>query len=182
MDFNRAFALLIKNFQKKEIDFALIGGFALHAAGYTRTTQDIDFIIAREKLAEVKKVLKALGYSLLFESEEVATFEDKKGDLGRVDFILAHRKYATAMLLRAKYKDILNGKFSLKVVIPEDLIGLKVQSSSNDPSRFYQDMADIEGIIRANYNRLDMKLVKEYFEIFKREKDLIQILRILKHD
>ncbi|MFH1826388.1 MAG: nucleotidyltransferase [bacterium] len=180
MDFEKAFNLLLKAFQDKKIDFALIGGFALHVAGYTRATQDIDFLVLKEKLSEVKNIMKAKGYELLFESDDVVTFDCDESDLGRVDFLLAHRKYAKAMLSRARNKSILHGKFSLKVVIPEDLVGLKVQSSANDPGRFYQDMADIEAIIKANLNELNMELVREYFQIFKREAELDQLLKRVK--
>ena len=64
----------------------------------------------------------------------------------------------------------------VKIIKPEDLIELKVQSSSNDPERYHQDIADIESIIRANWGMLNMASIKEYFELFKRENELKQIL------
>jgi hypothetical protein len=37
-------------------DFTLlIGGFAMHAWGYSRTTQDIDFLVTREDMPKVKE-------------------------------------------------------------------------------------------------------------------------------
>jgi hypothetical protein len=180
MNFESVFRLLIENFQKNKINFAVIGGFALHVAGYTRATKDIDFLVAKEAIPKIKTLMLSYGYELLHESEDVSNFLGKMRELGKVDFLHAHRKYARAMLAKAEEKEILEGKFKVKVVKPEDLIGLKVQSSSNDPSRFHQDMADIEAVIGANYKTMDMDLIKEYFDLFDRGKELKEILKKLK--
>jgi hypothetical protein len=177
MDFNAVFTLLIGDFQREEIDFAIIGAFALHAAGCMRATRDIDFLVAKEDMPKVKRMMLSYGYELLHESQDVSNFLGKMAELGKVDFLHAHRRYAKAMLDRAQEEKILGGKFRVKVVTGEDLIGLKVQSSSNDPSRYHQDMADIESIIRANVGRLDIALIREYFSLFNREKELKEILK-----
>lgn len=83
------------------------------------------------------------------------------------------------MLQRAKQEAVFNGAFMIKVVRPEDLIGLKVQSSSNDPSRYYQDMGDIEQILKRHHQGvifLNMELVREYFKIFQREEELDDLM------
>lgn len=181
MNFEAIFELLLKSFKKENITFALIGGFALAASGYYRATQDIDFLITKEDLGKIKKIMSSYGYDLIHESEDVANFLGKMEGLGKVDFLLAHRKYSKAMLVAAKDKEILNGKFKTKIIRPEDLIGLKVQSSSNDPSRYHQDIADIEALIQANYDRLDFKVIKEYFDLFDRGKELKEILKRVKN-
>jgi hypothetical protein len=38
-------------------------------------------------------------------------------------------------------------------------------------------MADIESIIRANVGTLDIALIREYFSLFNREKELKEILK-----
>lgn len=181
MNFEAVFKLLLENFEKAKINFALIGGFALHTAGVTRTTEDIDFLVLKEDMPKVKKIMLSYGYELLYESEDVSNFLGRMGKLGKVDFLHAHRKYAKLILERAENKAILGGKFEVKVIRAEDLIGLKVQSSSNDPKRYHQDMADIEAIMRANYKNLDINLVKEYFALFNRENEIKGILERLKN-
>ncbi len=181
MNFEAVFKLLLESFEKAKVNFALIGGFALHTAGVTRTTEDIDFLVLKEDMSKVKKIMLSYGYELLYESEDVSNFLGRMGELGKIDFLHAHRKYAKLMLGRAEEKEILKGKFKIKVIKPEDLIGLKVQSSSNDPKRYHQDMADIEAVIRANYKNLDLNLLKEYFALFNREKELEEILEKLKN-
>jgi len=177
MDFLLVFKFLITTLKRHKIDFALIGGFALQAAGITRTTRDVDLVILSKDVTKIKDIMLKHGYELIHESEDVLNFAGKKFELGRVDFLLAHRKYALAMLERAKEKPVLGGRFKIKVVRIEDLIGLKLQASANDPERLRQDMADIEQLIRNNYSKLDMSLVKEYFQLFDREQDLQGIVK-----
>lgn len=180
MDFLKVFQMIIENFKSKQIDYALIGGFALNAVGISRSTQDIDFLINKKQMPEAQKILTENGYHIAFESEDVKSFIGTDSSLGRIDFILAHRKYALGMLERAFKKSILNNRYQIKVIIPEDLIGLKVQSSSNDPERYHQDMADIEKLIKLHLNQLNLSLIKEYFQIFKRSNELEEILKRLK--
>lgn len=154
-----------------------MGGFALHAAGYARSTQDIDLLVLKEDMPKVKEILFSLGYDILFESEDVSSFIGKMRELGRLDFLHAHREYTKKMLQRAQEYGILNNTLSIKVIIPEDIIGLKVQSSSNDPVRYHRDMADIEFLIRRHRKTLDLDLVEKYFSLFERQEELNQILK-----
>lgn len=181
MDFVKVFNFLLSDFKQEKIDCALIGGFGLQALGITRTTGDIDLLINRQDTQKAKKIMKRQGYRLLHESGDVLNFSGQKIDLGRVDFLLAHRKYALGMLERAKNKKVFGGKFQIKALTAEDQVGLKVQSSSNDPQRLHRDMADIEQIISDNYSRLDIGLLREYFRLFEREGELDAILKKVKH-
>ncbi|MFH0826529.1 MAG: nucleotidyl transferase AbiEii/AbiGii toxin family protein [Candidatus Omnitrophota bacterium] len=182
MNFEAVFKLLTEEFKKNNIRFALIGGFALHAAGFTRATKDIDFLVAKADMEKVKKIMESFGYELIHESEDISNFLGKMKELGKIDFLHAHRKYAKEMLERAQDKEILSGRFRIKVIKAEDLIGLKVQSSSNDPGRYHQDMADIQSLIRINYKNLDMRLIKEYFDLFERGEELKGLLEKIKDD
>ncbi len=48
------------------------------------------------------------------------------------------------MLKHAELKTIFEGEQSIPVILPEDLIGLKIQALNDDPSRTSLDMVDIE--------------------------------------
>ncbi len=180
MDFVAAFKFILKEFTQQKIDCALIGGFALQSAGVSRATGDVDMLILSEDKDKVKSILLKRGYKLIHESKDVMNFVSDDDMLGRTDFLLAHRKYALSMLERAEEKNVLNGKFKIKVIRVEDQIGLKVQSSSNDSRRFHRDMADIELLISSNYSNLDVKLLREYFGLFNRQDELEKILKKLK--
>ena len=85
------------------------------------------------------------------------------------------------MLHRAEEKPVFQGKVSIKVLKVEDQIGLKIQSSSNDPKRYHQDMADIRLLIENNYEKLDMKIMNEYFTLFNRQNELEDIKKEIKN-
>jgi hypothetical protein len=76
------------------------------------------------------------------------------------------------MLARAGLHVVLGQ--SLRVVDAADLIGLKVQASSNDPSRQRRDLADIERLLQVG--EVDLSRVREYFRLFDREKELDALL------
>ena len=58
-----------------------------------------------------------------------------------------------------------------KVVVPEDLIGLKLQALANSPDRD-QDRLDIKELLRLHRSRMDMTRVRDYFKIFGKEAEL----------
>ena len=180
MDFDSTFRFLVESFNKENINFAIIGGFAMQAYGATRATSDIDMLVVIDDKEKVKKILLEKGYGLKHESNDVMNFFGKDLKQGRLDFLIAHRKYAREMLQRAESKKVLNDKYELKTVIVEDQIGLKVQSSTNDKERYHQDLADIETLIRSNKRRLNINLVRDYFKLFKREEELDKILENVK--
>jgi hypothetical protein len=91
-----------------------------------------------------------------------------------VDFLFARRAPTRAMLARAPIRSVL-GRLDLRVVDPADLIGLKVQASSNDPRRRRLDMADIQALVERSAD-LDLDRVRSYFRLFDREKELDALL------
>jgi len=176
MDFEAVFKLILERFEKHNVRFAVIGGFALHAAGFPRATQDIDFLLHHEDTAKVKSMLSSLGYECIHESPDAANFLNRLSELGQIDFIIARRKYALAMLDRAKPYEIVKGHV-VNIVVPEDIIGLKVQALHNDPQRYAQDMADIQWLIKNHRAQLDLDLLREYFGLFNYTDQLEKILK-----
>jgi hypothetical protein len=159
-------------FDEADIDFALIGGLALAAHGAARATVDLDLLADSARADDIDSLLRARGYDCLHRTENVANYVSEVAELGRVDILFASRDYGRAMLRRAQPHDILGT--SILVVDASDLIGLKVQSSSNDASRMRRDLADIERLLRAT--DLDLDRIREYFAIFDREKELDVLL------
>jgi len=60
--------------------------------------------------------------------------------------------------------------------VPEDVIGLKLQAMCNDSSRYTSDLADIEWLMRHYWAKMDMKLIKEYFDIFSLNEEFNKII------
>ena len=76
---------------------------------------------------------------------------------------------------------MLQGSAEIYVVEPEDLIGLKIQAIANDRDRYYQDMADIQMIIKNKYEILNFNRIKEYFELFGRLNDYNKLISDIKN-
>ena len=89
---------------------------------------------------------------------------------GQVDFLLARRKYTKEMMRRALKKEVFDGEYEVKTLLPEDLIGLKIQLIYNDPkNRYLVDAPDIQRLLALHKDKMDMQLVREYFKIFGKE-------------
>jgi hypothetical protein len=157
------------------IEHALIGGLALAAHGAGRATVDLDFLADGARAADVDRILRAHGYERLLRTEDVGNYLSRDPARGRVDFLFARRAIGCAMLARAALLDVLGAP--LRVVDASDLIGLKVQASSNDPRRSRQDLADVEKLLRVA--EVDLERVREYFRLFDREKELDALLAIV---
>jgi len=176
MNFELVFKELLEKFEGQQIRYALIGGFALHVAGFTRATQDIDFLVHEGDVDKIKEIMSNMGYDLVHGSKELSNYWHPIGPLGGVDYLHAHREYTQQMLKRAKKHRILKNQ-EVPVVIPEDIIGLKVQSMANNPDRKSLDMADIEYLLREKLKDMNLDLIREYFELFERGEDLNLILK-----
>lgn len=171
MNLKEVLKILIERFQKKKIDFALSGGLALTTMGILRFTKDIDFIAPEERKDDIQKIMNDLSYEKQdFSNNEILSFWSPLKVFGQVDFLLARRKYTRAMLRRARRVPIFDGTFKVKTLLPEDLIGLKVQALANDPgNRMLIDSPDIQRILYLHKDNMDMDLIREYFKIFNKE-------------
>lgn len=172
MDLRSVLRDLQAAFLAEGIDLALIGGLALAAHGAARATVDLDFLADGARAHDVHRLLHALGYAALHRSEHVANYVSEDAARGRVDFLFARGAYGRAMLARATPHLVLGR--TLRVVDATDLIGLKVQASSNDPARRRQDMADVQKLLRTA--DVDLVRAREYFRLFDREKELDALL------
>ena len=139
------------------IPHALIGGLALACYGSTRATVDLDLLVREEHKDKVKALLLNNGFNLVYESEEVLQFSG----IGYVDILLARRPISQKILLEANT----NGPEGINFVKCEDLIGLKIQAYTNDPTRELQDKADIQFLIE-NVESMDWQRIKSYADLF----------------
>ena len=166
MDFELVLKTMISEFSRLEIRCAGIGGFALGVLGVPRQTLDLDFLVHRDDLQKLDRSLTALGYSRVFQSENVSQYRHSETAWGSVDFIHAFREISLAMLDRAKDYPAFGGKQTLRTAQPEDVIGLKVQAMSNDPERRDHEQYDIERLMGQYGNRLDWDRIQEFFDVF----------------
>lgn len=127
---------------------------------------DLDFLVHRDDLKKLDGVLTTLGYTRVFQSENVSQYRHPDAAWGSVDFIHAFRQISLAMLDRAKDYPAFGGKQSLRTAQPEDVIGLKVQAMSNDPERRPQEQNDIERLMARHGGQLDWNRIQEFYDVF----------------
>ena len=171
VDFERVLKELIRTFELERVRYAMIGGFALGALGAPRATMDLDFLIHQEDLKKAHQALLRLGYQRRFHTQNVSQYASNDSSWGSVDFIHAFRKISLGMLDRSLKKPIFAGTYSVPILQPEDVIGLKVQAMANDVARRNKEMADIEALMSLYRNRLDWARLKEYYSLFGLEKE-----------
>ena len=92
-----------------------------------------------------------------------------------MDFLHAFRPHSLAMLDRAVLLKIFGDRLLVNTLIPEDLIGLKIQAMVNDPRREQLDLWDIKELLKLHGREIDWSLIEEYFVIFDRTSLLEQL-------
>ena len=175
MDFKTVISSLLKRFGDLHVRYGLMGGFALGLWGAARATVDLDFLVRREDVEKVALITRELGYEQKFQSENVSQFVSASNLFGEVDFLHAFRQTSIEMLDRAVEKEIFDGSIRIKVLLPEDLIGLKLQAIKNDPSRKERDLADIESLVAVQKSSLDWALIESYAGILDASDLLMKI-------
>jgi hypothetical protein len=166
MNFKSILSVLIEKFNENEIRYALMGGLALGLWGVGRSTVDIDFLVDRGDLSRIDHIMQELGYECKFKSENVSQYVSPLKIYGEVDFLHAFREASLEMLVKAVEKDILEGSLKIKVLKPEDLIGLKFQAIKNNPLREQTDIEDIKALLSILGGNLDWSEIEEYAKIF----------------
>lgn len=169
MDFKRVLEKLLTGFENEGIRYALMGGFAMGLWGGSRSTVDLDFLVRKEDMEKVHRILTEIGYECHQHTENVSQYTSPLKVFGGIVFIHAFRETSLEMLQRAKIKEIFSGDLKIKTLIPEDIIGLNLQSIVNNPSREKMDISDIEMLVSIHKENLDMELLKKYFIIFQME-------------
>lgn len=156
-----------------KVPHALIGGMALSEYGYGRGTQDVDWLIPEEKIQDVLTHFQSEGFTVFHQSENVLQFTGK----AEVDFLIARRPVSRSMLENARYSESLD----LPVILPEDLIGLKIQAYSGNPTRKSKELSDIQELAERLPN-LDWEKVKFYADHFDEWPTLELIQKALKNE
>jgi hypothetical protein len=123
------------------IDCLLIGGLAVNHYGYTRNTLDVDFMIASDRLDEVRRIMRQAGFTNIDIHENVAFFS-VPGEGPRVDFLRVDA--ATMERLVAAAETVTIRGHTVRVPTLQDLLAMKVFAfSQNLARRMGKDLPDI---------------------------------------
>ena len=134
--------------ERKELAVLVIGGHAVNAYGYTRTTLDVDILVALDTFSEWRAVFESAGYRWVGQTETFARLDPPVTDLPLlpVDVMLVSSKTFSRLYAESKLLDF--GGTLLPVPKPLNLIALKLHAMRN-PERFKKgkDLPDILNLI-----------------------------------
>jgi len=159
-------------FEKEEIQYALIGAFALYGYGYVRATRDVDFLIQLEDREKVILFLEKLGFETLSRSNAFSNHLHPLA-VARVDLMYVKGKTAEELFGAARRLVIL-GCIEVPVVCPEHLIALKLFAAKSNPERKFKELADVKEIL--SRAAVDREAVRRYFDAYGLEPYTEEIL------
>ena len=161
MDFARVMKAVTQFFEGEGLAYAIIGAFGLHAYGLSRATSDLDFVTDFQAQAKLIPFLEKLGYETLHVSSGYSNHVHASSAMGRLDFVYVSGDTSRQLLGSTKRLNVLEG-ISVAVPRAEHLAAMKIQAMKNDPERTYQEMADIQFLLRLP--EIDEEEIKSYFE------------------
>ena len=132
---------------REGIPFAIVGALALHTYGYSRATNDVDLLVGRDAQDRLIAFLEKRGFETLHRSDGYSNHLHANPDLGRLDVIYVDEDTRGKMFAEAR---------------PASLAAMKIHAMKNDPSRAFQEMADIQFLMRLP--GVDRGQIREYFE------------------
>jgi hypothetical protein len=144
MDFevDRVFDVVSRCLPDAGVECLMIGGHAVNHYGYTRATQDVDFMIAADDELLVRRVMTDAGYINVSVHENVV-FYNRPGSPLRVDFLKVERPTLQGLLSGALSIQYFGGH-SVKVPQLKDLIAMKIFAlKSARAKRLDKDLPDI---------------------------------------
>ena len=154
------------------IDYALIGGMALAAHGYTRFTSDVDILTTPEGLDAIHQRLVGLGYVPAFQGARKA-LRDTTTNV-KIEFITTGEYPGDGKPKPVSFpdpKDVAVERDGYKVIALPKLIELKLASGLSAPHRM-RDLADVQDLIstldlpRDMANELDPSVRDEYLRMW----------------
>jgi Uncharacterised nucleotidyltransferase len=171
LNFSSVLDRLVVWLNAERVPFAVTGGLALHAYGYTRFTADVDLVVPRTYQDLVVRRMEAEGYETLYRSEGYSNHLHAEAELGRVDFIWVDD--GTAAKIFSSSKQVAVQNITIPVPRAEYLVAMKLQAIRNDPSRRLRDLADIQRLLRVP--GIDLDEVQDYFRRYDLLKDYDEV-------
>ena len=134
--------------EKDVFSFLVIGGHAVNAYGYSRTTLDLDFLVAVEEFPSCQALLESVGYRWVGQTASFAKLHPPETDPPSLPVDVMLVDSGTFAKIRQAARMLPFGNFTLPVPAPLHLIALKLHALRNPERRqLGKDMADILGLI-----------------------------------
>jgi hypothetical protein len=130
------------------IPYAVVGGMALVAHGYDRTTVDVDILLAAAALDQAQTSLEGVGFVRAFSGSR--SLRDTTSGV-RIEFLIAGQYPGDGKPKPVAFPDpatVSIEKDGIHYVNLPTLIELKLASGMTNPGRL-KDLADVQELIRA---------------------------------
>lgn len=132
---------------KLGIPYAVMGGMALVAHGYLRTTEDVDILVTRDGLQEIHRSVVGRGYRPVFEGSK--NVRDTRRGV-RIEFVVAGGFPGDGKPKPVAFPDperVAVEIDGIRYVSLPCLVELKLASGMTNPGRL-RDLADVQELIR----------------------------------
>jgi Nucleotidyl transferase AbiEii toxin, Type IV TA system len=166
---------------KNNLPFLLIGGYAVLAHGFMRTTGDIDFLVRKSQAAEWQKLLEGLKFAVKFSGPTFLQFDPPPGEKLPLDLMFVADENFDQMFSTAKQIEI-DGVAMMVVSLPH-LFALKCHAFKSRPHRAIKDVEDLVQLMKLNKLDLNEPTLRaivlkhggnEFYELLKRECDALR--------
>ena len=160
----------IKNLEKANIPYALVGGMAVNLHGYRRTTNDVDFLLTPEGLAEFQKRFVPKHYEAI--PRRPRRFTDRKNEV-IVDFLVTGLYPGNGQPGPIAFPDPVSVRTVMEGM---QVIDLTVLIELKLAARRHQDFADVVSLIRAHQldesfaERLHPSVRSDYIECLEEKR------------
>lgn len=139
---------LAADLEKARIDYAIIGGMALHAHGYARETTDVDVLVRPDGLEAFRTKLVGRGYLEKFQGAR-KSFKNTQTGVS-IEFLTTGEYPGDGKPKPVAFPDPARAYVSIggvRIITLPKLIELKLASGMTQPSRM-RDLADVQDLIR----------------------------------
>lgn len=145
---NDALDKLVRDLEKNDIQYAVIGAVALNQHGFQRFTSDIDILLSSDGLKKFTECLLGLGYRPAFEGAR-KKFRTSETNVP-VEFIVTGEFPGDGLPKPIAFPDPSVSIIEIdgiKTITLEKLIELKLSSGMTAPDRL-KDLADVQELIK----------------------------------
>ncbi len=145
---------------RERIPFTIVGALALHTYGYSRATNDVHLLVGADARDRLIAFFEKSGFETLHRSEGYSNHLHPDPALGRIDVIYVDQDTRDKILAEARPASLAG--VSVAMPKPEHLAAMKVHAMKNDPRRTFQELADIQFLMKLP--GVDLDQIRGYFD------------------
>lgn len=163
--------------KEPELEFLVIGAYAVAAHGYVRATFDVDFVVRRSQRDKWFDRALSAGMDCLGKSDVFAQFTVSDAEIDGFDLMFVDDKTYDTMVEHAVLRTF--GEVEAPVPSLNHLLALKLHAVKSAPDlRASKDLNDIEILVRRNELPVEKP---EYEELFRKHgsDEIYQLIRRL---